>query len=88
MGLKPTYDGCIEQTSVERYSPTMISLNQLLGQFGAVLQNTLFPVFREVLGPLDSKKEQLIQTVVLLELERFVDSRRVRWDVLGMIASR
>jgi len=54
----------------------MISLNQLLGQFGAVLQNTLFPVFREVLGPLDSKKEQLIQTVVLLELERFVDSRR------------
>jgi hypothetical protein len=54
----------------------LISLIHLLGQFGTVLQNTLFPVFREALGPLDSKKEQLIQTVAMLELEKFVASPR------------
>lgn len=54
----------------------MISLVQLLGKFGAVLQNTLFPVLGEALGPLDSKKEQLIETFALLDLEKFVGSRR------------
>lgn len=54
----------------------MNSLNQFLGQFGAVLQNSLFPVFREALGPLDSKQKLLIQMVALLELERLVDSRQ------------
>ena len=54
----------------------MTSLLQVLGQFGAILQDTLFPVFREVLGPLDGKKEQLIQTFAMLDLEAFVKSRR------------
>jgi hypothetical protein len=54
----------------------LISLIHLIGQFGTVLQNTLFPVFREALGPLDSKKEQLIQTIAMVDLERLAGSRR------------
>ena len=54
----------------------MISLIHLLSKFGTVLQNTLFPAFRETLGPLDSKKEQLIKTIALLDLERLAGSRR------------
>jgi hypothetical protein len=62
--------------SLERHSPTLTSLNQMLGQFGAILQTTFFPALCESIGPLDSKKEQLIQAFVLLELEGFVTSRR------------
>lgn len=54
----------------------MISLIHLISKFGAVLQDTLFPTFRETLGPLDSKKEQLIKTIALLDLERQAGSRR------------
>lgn len=54
----------------------MISLIHLVSKFGAVLQGRLFPAFRETLGPLDSKKEQLIKTIALLELERQAGSRR------------
>jgi hypothetical protein len=61
---------------IERPSPTVISLIHVIGQFGNILENTLFPVFRETIGPLDSKKEQLIKTFVLLGLEGFIDSRR------------
>lgn len=48
----------------------------MLGQFGAILQNHLFPAITEELGPLSSKQEQLIQTLALLELEGFTGSRR------------
>ena len=54
----------------------MISLIHLVSKFGTVLQDTLFPAFRETLGPLDSKKEQLIKTIALLELEKPTGSRR------------
>ena len=54
----------------------MISLIHLISKFGAVLQDTLFPTFRETLGPVDSKKEQLIKTIALLDLERQAGSRR------------
>jgi Transposase DDE domain/Transposase domain (DUF772) len=54
----------------------LISLIHLISKFGAALQDTLFPTFRETLGPLDSKKEQLIKTIALLDLERQAGSRR------------
>jgi hypothetical protein len=54
----------------------LISLIHLISKFGAVLQDTLFPIFRETLGPLDSKKEQLIKTFALLDLERQAGSQR------------
>jgi hypothetical protein len=54
----------------------LTSLIQLVGQFGNLLQRTLFPAFRETIGPLDNKKEQLIQSFALLQLEGFVETRR------------
>jgi hypothetical protein len=54
----------------------MTSLIQLIGQFGNLLQKTLFPAFRETIGPLDNKKQQLIRSFVLLQLEGFVQMRR------------
>lgn len=40
------------------------------------MQGTLFPAFRETLGELDSKKEQLIKTIALLDLDGQAGSRR------------
>lgn len=54
----------------------MTSLSQFIGQFGSIFQKALFPAFEESIGPLDRKKEQLIKTFALLELEKFVRSRR------------
>jgi hypothetical protein len=52
------------------------SLLQVLGQFGAILQDHLFPALTEELGPLGDKPKQLIQTLTLLGLEGFSGSRR------------
>ena len=52
------------------------SLLQVLGQFGAILQDHLFPAITEELGPLSDKQEQLIRTLALLGLEGFTGSRR------------
>ena len=52
------------------------SLLQMLGQFGAILQDHLLPAITEELGPLSDKQEQLIRTLALLGLEGFTGSRR------------
>jgi hypothetical protein len=52
------------------------SLLQAIGQFGAVLQDHLFPAIAAELGPLSSKQEQLIRTLAMLGLEGFTSSRR------------
>jgi hypothetical protein len=52
------------------------NLLQMLGQFGAILQDRLFPAITEELGPLSGKQEQLIQTLALLGLEGFTGSQR------------
>jgi hypothetical protein len=69
-----------------------ISLVELIGQFGRILQNRLFPALSEELGPLSSKQEQLIRTLALLGLEGFTVSRRgsvgrPRHDRAGMARS-
>jgi len=51
-----------------------ITLLQMIGQFGGILQNQLFPVMSEELGPLSNKQEQLIRTLAILGLEGFVVS--------------
>jgi IS5 family transposase len=53
-----------------------ISLLDAIGQFGAMLQNSLFPAISEELGALSSKQEQLIRTLTLLGLEGFAISRQ------------
>jgi Transposase DDE domain/Transposase domain (DUF772) len=53
-----------------------ISLVQMLGQFGAILQKQLFPALSEELGPLSIKQEQLIRTLALLRMEGFTASQR------------
>jgi transposase len=53
-----------------------ISLLQVIGQFGGILQNQLFPAMSEELGPLDKKQEQLIRTLALVGLDSFVVSSR------------
>lgn len=52
------------------------SLLQVLGQFGCILQNTLFPLLTEELGRLSDKQEELIRAFGLLGLEGFVVSRQ------------
>ena len=54
----------------------MTSIIQLTAQFGSLLQKTLFPIFEETIGPVDSKKKQLIQAIAMLGLEGFVESGR------------
>jgi hypothetical protein len=53
-----------------------ISLLEMIGQFGGILQDHLFPAVSEELGALSSKQEQLIRTLALLGLEGFTVSRR------------
>ena len=53
-----------------------ITLVQMIGQFGGILQNQLFPAMSEELGPLSNKQEQLIRTLAILGLEGFVVSRQ------------
>jgi hypothetical protein len=52
------------------------SLLQAIGQFGAILQDHLFPAITAELGPLSDKQEQLIRTLAMLRLEGFTGSRR------------
>lgn len=52
------------------------SLVQMIGQFGGILQNQLFPAMSEELGPLSKKVEQLIRVLAILELDGFVVSRK------------
>jgi transposase len=56
----------------------MNSLLQFLAQFGAVLQDHLFPALREELGPLSDRHEQLVRAMALLHLDGFVCVRHGR----------
>jgi len=51
----------------------MNSLLQILTQsFGPILQNQLFPVLREELGPMSNRHEQFVCTMAMLQLDGFV----------------
>ena len=56
----------------------MNSLLQFLAQFGAVLQDHLFPVLRDEFGPLSDRHEQLVRAMALLQLDGFVCVRHGR----------
>jgi len=54
------------------------SLLQLLGQFGQVLQDHLFPLLDEELGPMSSLHQDLVRTLGMLGMEGFVSVRHGR----------
>ena len=56
----------------------MNRLLQLLGQFGQVLQNHLFPALTEELGPMSNLHRELAATVAMLEMDGFVSVRHGR----------
>ena len=57
----------------------MNSLLQILTQsFGPILQNQLFPVLREELGPMSNRHEQFVCTMAMLQLDGFVIVRHGR----------
>lgn len=53
-------------------------LQFLVGSFGPILQNRLFPALREELGPLGHHQEQFVRALALLQLDGFVAVRRGR----------
>jgi hypothetical protein len=55
-----------------------ISLLETLAQFGSILQDRLFPRLEEELGPLSEKHRQLVKVLGLLEIDRWIPSRRGR----------
>src|SRR5438045_1686503 len=50
----------------------MNSLLHLVSLFKNVLQDQLFPVMHEALGPLSERQEQFVRALALLGLDRFV----------------
>jgi hypothetical protein len=56
----------------------MNSLLQLLGTFGQILQNQLFPVLKEELGEMSAHHEQFVRALALLQMDGFVVMRRGR----------
>lgn len=51
-------------------------LLETLAQFGNILQDWLFPCLEEELGPLPEKHRQLVKVLGLLEIDRWIPSRR------------
>ena len=56
----------------------MNSLLQFLGQFGNILQNQLFPLLREELGPMSNLHQKLVATLAMLEMDGFVSVQHGR----------
>jgi len=56
----------------------MNSLLHLVSLFKNVLQDQLFPVMHEALGPLSERQEQFVRALALLGLDRFVAVRHGR----------
>jgi len=54
------------------------SLRQLLGEFGNVLQNQLFPPLREEFGPMGVLHEKFVATLAMLGMDGFVSVRHGR----------
>jgi hypothetical protein len=50
----------------------MNSLLDLLGTFGQILQNHLFPVLEEELGPLSERHQDFVRALALLQMDGFV----------------
>jgi len=53
-----------------------LTLRQQLTQFATILQSQLFPMVEEATGELDSKAQQLIATLEMIPLARFVPASR------------
>jgi hypothetical protein len=53
-------------------------LQFLTGTFGSILQNQLFPVLEEELGPLSDRHEQFVRALATLQLEGFVSVQQGR----------
>ena len=56
----------------------MNSLLQVLGRFGQILQNHLFPCLKEELGEMSERHEQFVQALALLQMDGFVTVRNGR----------
>jgi len=53
-----------------------LTLRQQLTQFAHVLQSSLFPVLEEEIGPLGERAKQLVATLEMIPLARFVPSSK------------
>src|SRR5437762_9202 len=58
----------------------MNSLLHLLGTFGQILQNQLFPRLKEELGELSEHHEQFVRALALLQMDGFVAVRHTARD--------
>jgi hypothetical protein len=56
----------------------MNSLLNLLGTFGQILQNQLFPVLEEEVGPLSERHQDFVRALALLQMDGFVAVRHGR----------
>lgn len=53
-----------------------LTLRQQLTQFVNTMQNRLFPLLEESMGPLDSTAQRLVSILEMVPLSRFVPSSR------------
>ena len=53
-----------------------LTLRQQLTQFAHVLQSSLFPVLEEEVGQLGKRAKQLVATLEMIPLARFVPSSK------------
>jgi hypothetical protein len=56
----------------------MNSLLQVLGRFGQILQNHLFPILREEMGEISDHHEEFVRALALLQMDGLVTVRRGR----------
>jgi hypothetical protein len=56
----------------------MNSLHEILSSFGRILQNQLFPLLQEELGPLSGHHEDFVRALALLEMDGFVSVQHGR----------
>lgn len=56
----------------------MNSLHEILAAFGNILQNQLFPLLQEELGPLSERHQDFVRALALLQMDGFITVRHGR----------
>jgi len=77
-GLHPNRIFVTKQNAIGGKPPPMNSLLHLLGTFGQILQNQLFPRLNEELGTMGEHHEQFVRALALLQMDGFVAVRHGR----------
>src|SRR5690348_11229943 len=72
----PVELSCCCDAKAKLGAPMKLTLRQQLTQFTQVLQSELFPILEQETGKLDDKARQLVATLEIIPLARFVPASR------------